>query len=601
MNPNAPEISIVICFRDWGVDRLRAAVRSHYLNADIAGISLEVIVSDYGSADPESVRSALNDTPCRVVYTDATGPWNRSASLNAGVVEAKSSWIITTDADIVFTPATLTCLLEQISCAPDALYLIQCRDLPEGYRAEQITKMLDSGSWVESIDSAFSVAKIRPRWGMGGFAAFSSEAYSILNGYEERMKVWGGEDNDFATRMRRAGIPLRWLSRKGVGILHIWHEPSQKVAVQTEEGKQAIETNRRILRTDQSFVRNLSLARASKSTQQPLVTIIVPTYKRPELLRQCILSCINQTFNSWQLLVVENGDSTGAEQVVESFSDPRVKYLRCEKKGAAAARNYGLDHAIGRYVVIQDDDDVMVTTRLEDHLEAMRGGSCGSYSGWIDFDGQDFSLRAVHPGKEFSYESVLCNGKVLTHGALMLDRRVFSRFRYFEELSAGIDYGFILLLARNGLTLRHTGAYGILRRIHGENMTTVNSVAQKSAAIQMAGILKSDISAEDYKALRSRGLQAQLLDCRNEDRALQELRQLKAATGMPSDVMIDAGFSGSTLSEVIANKSDLTRLMSQALKEGRSVKIDYSRVSSVSAAYIKLLWVSAKLGLVRGR
>lgn len=517
-----PDLSIVICFRDWGLDRLSAAIRCHMLQS--SSVPLEVLVSDYGSREPDAVVKAVAPLGARVVRTEINGPWSRSASLNAGVASARGKFVITTDADIIFTPACYREALRLLEHNPSALYLIQCRDLSEKWGASEIERLLrsstDTEAWWRTLDAT---SRIRPRWGMGGFAAFSRDKFAELNGYEERMQIWGGEDNDFATRFRRAGYPLRWLSRPDSKIFHIWHEPSQTKAIETNEGRAAVERNREILRSDASTLRNPELT-VIGDPALPAVSIVVPTYRRAELLRACLKSIERQTWRNFEAIVVENGESDEAESVVNSLRDKRFRYIRSVRKGAAAARNLGVSQARGRYIVIHDDDDIMVSTRIADHLRAMRPGSAGSYSGWIDFEHQTWAMLGKHPGKAFSFAAVLCNGKVLTHGALMLDRRIFRAFQYEEELVAGIDYGFILNLARNGLALVHTGTYGILRRMHSSNMTRVNAEVQKSAALQTAELLKSEIASEEYKKLRSEGLAAPILPCQNEQEALDELR-----------------------------------------------------------------------------
>ena len=580
------DISVVICFRDWGLDRLVAAVRSHHRNALDAGINLEIIVSDYGSKDPRAVAEAMDLPGCLVVHTEARGPWNRSASLNAGIRAARGRWIVTTDADIVFMPDTLPELMRLAELNENALYLIQCRDLPEGYGAERIAQLLDEKSWQAGVHQAWTRSAIRPRWGMGGFAAFTAQAVTRVNGYEGRMKIWGGEDNDFALRMRRAGMPVRWLSRPGVGILHIWHEPSQRVAIQTEEGKAAVDENRRILREDVRTVRNLpaSMRPCGQSTD-PLVTIIIPTFQRGELLRQAIRSCVEQTYQDWNLLVVENGESYEARTVVESFKDARIHYLKSPLPGAAAARNFGLKHTSSRYIVIHDDDDVMVSTRVEDHLNALRAGDCGTYSGWIDFESDTFEATDFHPGKEFSFEAVLCNGKVLTHGSLMLDRAIFNRFSYAEDLSAGIDYGFLLLLARNGLRLSHTGKYGILRRMHESNMTRLNSGVQKSAAVKMAAIIKSEYSEAEYKDIRASGMAAEVLDCGNREASLNELNELSEKA---SPVLLGVKEVGDTLTSAIDAADLIGRKVCEARSNNKVVRVAPDGLSVGALIYTKL-------------
>ncbi len=448
--------------------------------------------------------------------------------------------------------------------------------------------MLQDG-WEDGIRLAQEYATIRPRWGMGGFAAFSSQLFSAINGYDERLKIWGGEDNDFALRAQRAGYPVRWLSGSDVSVLHVWHEPSRLKAAQSEEGDAAMAFNRGVVRSDRSVLRNLPKTMRF-SGQNPIVSIIIPTYRRANLLWESVASCLLQTFQDFEILVVENGDSAEAERVTSGFGDPRVRYLYCSRKGAAAARNFGLDHAVGRYIVIQDDDDVMVSTRLHDHLAALVSGQHGTYCGWIDFAEDTFEVVGKYPGKEFSFESVLCNGKVLTHGGLMLDSRVFSMFRYEESLAAGIDYGFILLLARSGLCLGHTGTYGLLRRLHTSNMTAVNSTEQKSSAQRMAGIIKSEITDELYKPLRELGRAAKERACLNEKKSLRELSDLMsdASSGRADFVLRAEEFGGGSVEALIRHKNDLDNRILGQINRRRPLPVQAAGFSSTAVLFMKL-------------
>ena len=91
-----------------------------------------------------------------------------------------------------------------------------------------------------------------------------------------------------------------------------------------------------------------------------MVSIIVPTFNRGELLRQAVDSALRQTFTDFEVVVVNDGGDP-----VEEFADPRVHVVRRPSSGgAAAARNAGLDYARGRYVTFLDDDDEFTPDRL---------------------------------------------------------------------------------------------------------------------------------------------------------------------------------------------------------------------------------------------
>lgn len=99
----------------------------------------------------------------------------------------------------------------------------------------------------------------------------------------------------------------------------------------------------------------------------PFVTVIVPTYGRPQFLREALDSVLAQTVEDLECLVVDDGSPTP----VELPRDPRIRLLRrASNGGVAAARNVGIEAATGRYVTFLDDDDILAPNRIEVGLRA---------------------------------------------------------------------------------------------------------------------------------------------------------------------------------------------------------------------------------------
>jgi glycosyltransferase involved in cell wall biosynthesis len=91
----------------------------------------------------------------------------------------------------------------------------------------------------------------------------------------------------------------------------------------------------------------------------PLVTVVVPTYRRPHYLREAIAGVVAQREASWELLVCDDGADERNREVAESFADPRITYRRNETRlGIGANKFTGWQSATGRYVANLDDDDV---------------------------------------------------------------------------------------------------------------------------------------------------------------------------------------------------------------------------------------------------
>jgi len=103
--------------------------------------------------------------------------------------------------------------------------------------------------------------------------------------------------------------------------------------------------------------------------RNPIFTVIVATYERPDLLAKTLESVLAQTFEDFECLVVD--DASPHPAVVPA--DPRVRLLRMsENRGEPAARNAGLAEANGRYVTFIDDDDLFTHNRLAIALEGLK-------------------------------------------------------------------------------------------------------------------------------------------------------------------------------------------------------------------------------------
>lgn len=97
----------------------------------------------------------------------------------------------------------------------------------------------------------------------------------------------------------------------------------------------------------------------------PTVSIITPTYNRPELLREAIQSVRAQTYEDWEMLIIDDGSEPASQPVVDAFDDPRLRYVQLPHVGRSAARNRGLELARGEYIGFLDDDDLFHPNKLE--------------------------------------------------------------------------------------------------------------------------------------------------------------------------------------------------------------------------------------------
>ncbi len=97
----------------------------------------------------------------------------------------------------------------------------------------------------------------------------------------------------------------------------------------------------------------------------PFFSIIVPTYNRAHLIGGTIESVIAQSFENWELLVIDDGSTDHTIETVEKFSDLRIKYLWKENEERSVARNKGIELSQGKFVCFLDSDDIWRTNHLQ--------------------------------------------------------------------------------------------------------------------------------------------------------------------------------------------------------------------------------------------
>lgn len=100
----------------------------------------------------------------------------------------------------------------------------------------------------------------------------------------------------------------------------------------------------------------------------PMVSVIVPTYNRPDMLGECLDSLNGQTYSSLEVLVVNDGGQDVEEIISNLDRAKNVRYIRhATNRGLAAARNSGIRAAKGKYIAYLDDDDIY----YPDHIETL--------------------------------------------------------------------------------------------------------------------------------------------------------------------------------------------------------------------------------------
>ena len=185
------------------------------------------------------------------------------------------------------------------------------------------------------------------------------------------------------------------------------------------------------------------------------VTVQIPVYNGEKYLKECLESILNQSFTDFECLIIDDGSSDGSAAVIESFRDPRVRFVRNERNmGISLTRNRGFDLARGEYIALMDCDDVCPPERLARQVAFMDAhpevGICGSWVQEMYPDGQMIKeqLRR-YPQDDAPIRRMMMQDCPLWNPSLMLRKSMVRQHRlyYNPDFKLGEDFDLVVRAA----------------------------------------------------------------------------------------------------------------------------------------------------------
>lgn len=173
-------------------------------------------------------------------------------------------------------------------------------------------------------------------------------------------------------------------------------------------------------------------------------TIVVPTYNRAGLIAATLHSLLQQDYEHYEIIVVDDGSTDNTEEVVRAIRDPKISYIRKQNAERAAARNFGAARAKGDFVNFFDSDDLALPSHLSEAARLLQQHPQASWFHlgyqWADPDGKVF--RTVNQFSGDTLNSRIANGNPLSCNGVFIRKDVIMEHRFNEDraLSASEDY-----------------------------------------------------------------------------------------------------------------------------------------------------------------
>lgn len=183
-------------------------------------------------------------------------------------------------------------------------------------------------------------------------------------------------------------------------------------------------------------------------TIQPEVTVVIPAYNSESTIRRAVDSALGQTFQDFEIVVVDDASTDRTASLASSLADPRIRIIRHDaNRGEAGARNTGIGHSRGSYIAWLDADDEWLPEKLTLQVDALKGAgeNIGGYcaGSWLVQSGE---VRRHVPTQPRSWTRALLLGSDLGAGTTLLARRaVFDKVGPFDEqLARNADWDWLL-------------------------------------------------------------------------------------------------------------------------------------------------------------
>jgi len=178
----------------------------------------------------------------------------------------------------------------------------------------------------------------------------------------------------------------------------------------------------------------------------PAISVVMPTFNDGEYLREAIDSILGQTFSDFEFIIVNDGSSDNTEDIINSYNDDRIRYLKNEKNlGNSVTRNIGMNAASGKYIAIMDSDDISVSDRLALQFEYLeKHPEIGILGGAkIFFENHSWFYRYYPTYPEY-IKSFLFFKNPVGQPTVMLRREIIIKYNLFydPQYENGEDFDF---------------------------------------------------------------------------------------------------------------------------------------------------------------
>jgi glycosyltransferase involved in cell wall biosynthesis len=228
---------------------------------------------------------------------------------------------------------------------------------------------------------------------------------------------------------------------------------------------------------------------------QPKVSVIIPCYNQGKYLSKAIESVVNQTYRQFEIIVVDDGSDDDTKTVAGRYD--QVVYIYQNNQGLAAARNTGIKHCTGSFLVFLDSDDWLIPEALDINISCIRNQShlalvSGSYM--LFYERENKVRKVIQKVNSDNYIHMLQGNYIGMIATVMFQKWVFDIFQYDTSLKVCEDYDLYLKILRRFPAVQHEKLIAVYR-MHDKNLSG-NHVRMLNTALTLLDSQKAFTKSE---------------------------------------------------------------------------------------------------------
>ena len=204
-------------------------------------------------------------------------------------------------------------------------------------------------------------------------------------------------------------------------------------------------------------------------TNNPLISVMMPTYNNAKYICKAIESIYAQSYDNIEIIVVDDGSTDNTKEILKQYKD--IKYFYVEHKGIPTARNVALANSKGEYIAFCDSDDYWLPGKINTQMQYFKEHpDCEivftKYENFFEDENLKMSERAVYEKKvESIFKQYLPSS--------IVKKSLFDKYGKFDEsFNVAEDTEFLYRVFKNGVKIdNYISDVFYMRRIHGKNVS----------------------------------------------------------------------------------------------------------------------------------